>query len=189
MIETAKIIQAVCYILGCIGRADKLKLVKLLFLADKCHLILYGRTITGDEYWAMDYGPVGSTAKDILGFDEELLSHEYNYASRMLRKVGDYDFETVGECDPEKLDALSETDIETLDRVLKKFGRMTKGELIEYTHRYPEWAQYKKLFDAEQTKREKIYTEELFSTIPGDPFEVPREHMEESKRILTGITD
>lgn len=82
MVETTKIIQAVCYILGRIGKANKLKLVKLLYLADKCHLVRYGRTITGDEYWAMDYGPVGSTAKDILGFDEAFLSQEFEYADR-----------------------------------------------------------------------------------------------------------
>jgi len=41
MIETKKIIQAVCYILQQIGRSDKLKLVKLLYLADKCHLMRY----------------------------------------------------------------------------------------------------------------------------------------------------
>ena len=189
MVETAKIIQAVCYILGRIGKANKLKLVKLLYLADKCHLVRYGRTITGDDYWAMDYGPVGSTAKDILGFDEAFLSREFEYASRMLRKVNQHEFEALATCDEGALDALSETDIEALQMILKNFGRMTSNELISYTHRYPEWAQYEKLFTAKQIKREKIDTGELLSTLPGDPFEVPLDHIEESKRILTGISE
>jgi len=189
MIETAKIIQAVFYILGNIGKADKLKLVKLLYLADKCHLIRYGRTITGDDYWAMDYGPVGSAAKDILSFDAEFLSHEFEYASRMLRKVNEYDFEAKEECDPENLDFLSETDFESLDLILEKFGQMTTGELIKYTHTYPEWQQYRKLFDSKEIRREKIYNEELFSTLPGDPFEMPLEHVEESRRILMGTSE
>lgn len=189
MIETAKVIQSVCYLLGHIGKADKLKLVKLLYLADKCHLIRYGRTITGDEYWAMDYGPVGSTAKDILSFDEEFLSHEFKYASKMLRKVSQFEFEAIAPCDPETLDSLSETDIEALSLVLDKFSHMTTGDLIKYTHRYPEWSQYKTLFDAKQIKREKINTDELISTIPGDPLEMPIEHVEESRRILTGMSE
>ena len=73
--------------------------------------------------------------------------------------------------------------------ILKKFGRMTSNDLIAYTHRYPEWAQYEKLFTAKQIKREKIDTGELLSTLPGDPFEVPLDHIEESKRILTGISE
>ena len=189
MVETTKIIQAVCYILGRIGKANKLKLVKLLYLADKCHLVRYGRTITGDEYWAMDYGPVGSTAKDILGFDEAFLSQEFEYASAMLRKVDQHDFEAVAACDTDTLDALSETDIEALQMILKKFGLMTSSELISYTHRYPEWAQYEKLFTTKQIKREKLDTGELLSTLPGDPFEMPLDHIEESKRILMGISE
>jgi hypothetical protein len=73
--------------------------------------------------------------------------------------------------------------------ILKKFGRMTSSDLISYTHRYPEWAQYKKLFTIKQIKREKIDTGELLSTLPGDPFEVSLDHIEESKRILTGISE
>lgn len=189
MIETAKIVQAVCFLLGHTGRADKLKLVKLLYLADKCHLIRYGRTITGDEYWAMDYGPVGSTVKDILGFDQEFLSREFQYASTMLRRVGEYQFEASAACSPDELDLLSETDIEALRTVAEKFGRMSSGELICYTHRYPEWAQYEKLFSSQQIKREKIRTEELLSSLPGDPFNMPPEHMEESRRIITGLAE
>jgi len=189
MIETKKIIQAVCYILQQIGRSDKLKLVKLLYLADKCHLMRYGRTITGDEYWAMDYGPVGSTTKDILTFDERFLSHEYKYAAKMLNKVNDYDFEAAEKCGPRNLDLLSDTDIEAMEFIIKYFGSKNKNELIKYTHRYPEWSQFKQLFEHGKSKREKIQTEDLLSTIPGDPFNMPIEHLEESRRILTGISE
>jgi uncharacterized phage-associated protein len=189
MIETKKIIQSACYILQQIGRSDKLKLVKLLYLADKCHLIRYGRTITGDEYWAMDYGPVGSTTKDILTFDEKFLSHEYKYATRMLKKVNDYDFEATEKCTQKNRDFLSDTDIEVLEFIIKHFGNKNKNELIKYTHRYPEWSQFKQLFDHNQTKRERIQTEELLSTLPDDPFNMTIEHLKESRLILTGISE
>ena len=129
VIETAKIVQAVCYMLGRIGRADKLKLVKLLFLADKCHLIRYGRTITGDEYWAMGYGPVGSATKDVLTFDKAFSSNELDYASKMLKKVSEHEFEVSAPCNPESLDLLSETDIEAIQLVLEGYGHLSTNEL------------------------------------------------------------
>ena len=83
MTETTKIVQALCYFLTKIKRADKLRLVKLLFLADKYHLIHYGRTVTNDEYWAMPLGPVGTTTKDILTLDPDFLDREeYEYTKK-----------------------------------------------------------------------------------------------------------
>lgn len=53
-------IEAIYYILSKLGKMDKLKLLKLVYLADKYHLIYYGRTITNDDYYAMKHGPIAS---------------------------------------------------------------------------------------------------------------------------------
>jgi len=189
MIETAKIIQAICYILTQIQQTDKLKIVKLLFLADKYHLIRYGRSVTHDEYWAMDYGPVGSAAKDILGCDREFLSGpEAEYASRMIRRVDEHAFEQEAQCLPADLTWLSETDLEALDFVIKAFGRWSTHQLIDLTHRYPEWSQYKELFEKKMTRRERIEDREMLSLLDKDPLAVPKEHLEESLRIVTGVS-
>src|SRR5437899_12988053 len=45
---------------------DKGKACKLLFLADKLHLVRYGRPITGDHYWALEHGPVPSTVLNLI---------------------------------------------------------------------------------------------------------------------------
>lgn len=187
MIETSKIIQSFCYLLNKIKKADKLKLVKLLYLADKYHLIRYGRTITNDEFWAMPYGPVGSTAKDILGCDQVFLSsEEYEYTSKMLKKVGRHEYERTPACMAEKLEWLSETDIEALEFIVEHFGDMTKDQLINLTHDYPEWAQYKELFDRKEIKREKIEQKELLYLLENDPLAPSPDHLEESKNLLTG---
>jgi len=190
MIETAKIVQALCFIIGKIKKADKLKLVKMLYLADKHHLIRYGRTITGDEYWAMNYGPVGSATKDILTMDKSFLSKdEFNYASRHLSKVDEYRFEPGDACEPDNLEMLSESDMESLAFVTENYGALSSHSLVILTHKYPEWAQYKELFGKRRTRRERIRTEELISSIPGDstdPMLMPEAHMRESRNILTG---
>ncbi|OGP53603.1 MAG: hypothetical protein A2Y65_02700 [Deltaproteobacteria bacterium RBG_13_52_11] len=189
MIETSKIIQALCYLLSKVKKADKLKLVKLLYLADKYHIIRYARTVSNDEYWAMDYGPVGSTAKDILGFDREFLSKEFEYAEKMLTKVSQNFFVQGTDCAIEELNKLSETDIEALDFVAEKFGSLSTHQLIKLTHRYPEWAQYKELFKNQMTRRERIEDRELLSVLDDDVLAVSRGHLEESANILSGLSN
>lgn len=48
------------------GKTDMHKLCKILYFADQKHLSQYGRSITGDTYIAMQYGPVPSCVDDIL---------------------------------------------------------------------------------------------------------------------------
>ncbi len=48
------------------AKFDQYKACKLLFLADKRHLVKYGRTITGDRYSALEWGPIPSSIRDDL---------------------------------------------------------------------------------------------------------------------------
>lgn len=189
MIETATIIEALYYLLKKLKKADKIKLVKLIYLADKYHLIRYGRTITNDDYYAMEHGPVGATVKDVLSLDQFSLSKNgYKYASTLLKKVDDNHF--IASLDAEvTFDMLSESDKEALDFVIDKFGRMGQWKLRDYTHKYPEWYQYEGLFKNKLTRRERIETKELLSTIKNDPLRMPPKHVKESEKILTGKFD
>lgn len=188
IIETRTIIETIYYLLKKLGTADKIKLLKLVYLADKYHLIYYGRTVTNDDYYAMKFGPVPSTVKDILEFDKNVTisDDEYKYASSLFEKSSQNNFKVKkGKFE---LDMLSETDKEALDYVIKEFGSMTQWDLSEYTHRYPEWYQYKDLFEKGRTSRERINTKELLSKIDKH-FPVPPEHLEESKKIVNGDFD
>ena len=143
MADTKIVIQALHYILKKLGKADKLKLIKLIFLADKYRLLKYGRTITEDDYYAMKLGPVGSTVKDVLSFNDFTLSEtELDYANKFLRQINQDYFACKEELD---LDMLSETDRDVLDYVVEKFGKMSSFELSEYSHKYPEWQQHEYL--------------------------------------------
>ena len=59
-------IQAILYIADRIERKDLHKICKILYYADQSHLSKYGRSITGDTYIAMEYGPVPSKIEDIF---------------------------------------------------------------------------------------------------------------------------
>lgn len=59
--------QAAAYLLQLNGgRLDMLKLIKLLYVADRERLIKVGRSITGAEMVSMDHGPVLSEVYDLL---------------------------------------------------------------------------------------------------------------------------
>lgn len=65
--QTDAALNALLYALSKLGgKSDMHKLCKILYFADQRHLSLYGRSITGDTYIAMQYGPVPSNVDDIL---------------------------------------------------------------------------------------------------------------------------
>ena len=66
---------------------------------------------------------------------------------------------------------------------------MSQWDLKNFTHKYPEWKQYKELFKSNTISRENIRIQELISTIPEDPFSFSSKHLEEVKSIISGMHD
>lgn len=184
MIETKKIIQTITYILNKAKRTlDKIVLVKLTYLADKYHLLKYGRTITNDIYLAMPKGPVGSTVLNVLNFDNFNLSEdEYKYAKTLLAEKNKNSF--IAQKKNSEYDMLSESDKEALDFIIDKFSKIDKWKLVAFTHKYPEWKNHEQLFNKGQSKREPIDIEELLSIIPGDNFNFSKAHIKQTREII-----
>ncbi len=122
-----------------------MKAAKLLFHADKYHLLKYGRPVIGDQYACMEYGPVPSASlnvmNDVVARDphfppvEKALFDEYLTIERsMFRKYPV--FRTRKEPD---LDVFSDSDIEALDYAQKTFGAKSGWELSEQSHEEPSW--------------------------------------------------
>jgi len=186
MIIPTTIIETLHYILREIGEANMAKLINLVYLADKYHLIRYGRTITNDDYYATEHGIVGATLKEILSFNMfNLTDQENEYLSKLIEKTGQYTFKAKGNIDI-PFDMLSDSDREALDFIIEHFGNMDLWQLSEYTHQYPEWCQYEDSFKKGLIKKERIETHALLSTIENDPLGMPEEHIRETKEILTG---
>lgn len=188
MIETRTIFEAIYYLLKKLGKTDKIKLVKLFYLADKYHLIKYGRTISNDVYWAMPHGPVGSTILDSLNFNNFTMSENEFEAAKVLYRKATWGngFVANPSANVESFDHLSETDLEALDFVIKHFGEMTPSQIREFSHRYPEWKQYEKLFNNKKTARERLQPEELLSVVDGDNFPFSTSDLERSKKFISG---
>jgi len=144
---------------------NKMKAIKLIYLADRLHLRKYGRPIVGDTYWAMKLGPVGSKTKKSAELN--LPNTALSYTKKYIKPIGDkkHSFASIKEPD---FDVFSKTDIECLEAVNSTFSDRDQFELAELTHKYPEWSKYdRKLKSGE--KRVLMSYDDLFvdSTLGG----------------------
>lgn len=121
------------------GRINKMKALKLVYFADRYHLRKYGRLVTNDTYFAMDYGPVPSGTKDIAETSGFLGEVEREYAARYLKKKGNL---TLVSVKPPDTEVFSDSDIEALDFAWNTFGRFDQFRLRDITHQYPEWSRH-----------------------------------------------
>lgn len=126
-------LQAILYIAQNIERKDIHKICKILYFADREHLSKYGRSITGDVYIAMAYGPVPSKVEDIFK-----AVRGDSYFSDCASDLKEYfDFKNRYIIEPKKkadLDYLSGTDIECLDNAIALCKDMTFGQLTDLSH-------------------------------------------------------
>lgn len=124
----------------------KLKVAKLLYFADKEHLLRFGSPILGDVYYCMEYGPVPSVALN-----------EMNDALQSPEVAGDCEderqFETVLSVERPLWSGhphfvakrgfdegvFSKSEIEVLEYVLSNYGSKSAGELVDLTHLEPTW--------------------------------------------------
>lgn len=124
---------------------DKMKAAKLLFHADKYHLLKYGRPVIGDQYACMEYGPVPSASlnvmNDVLDHDEHFppmakaLFDEYLTVEKgMFRKYPV--FRAKREPD---LDVFSDSDVEALEYAHEMYGDKSAWALSEESHDEPCW--------------------------------------------------
>jgi uncharacterized phage-associated protein len=126
-VQQTKALAAVLYIANKLGIIDFHKLCKLLYLADKRHLELYGRMITKDCYEAMIYGPVPKdTYSRILSGERKNQNEEYGF-----RVVGQHSIEPFTNPD---LDQLSLSDVECLAETIEKYGAKSFDYLTRITH-------------------------------------------------------
>lgn len=124
------------------GRLPLLKLMKLLYLAERESLRVFGEPISGDKPVSMPQGPVLSRTYDLMnGWGSQV---ENGWNSWVEDRSG-YDLAlrdpSMIRSPEQDLLELSDGDLSVLAAVWDKFGHMGKYDLVEYTHSAacPEW--------------------------------------------------
>jgi len=135
--DSEKLVQALAFFASRgVEDLDTLKSAKLLYFADRAHLLKYGRPIVGDDYYCMKNGPVPTNAlgqiQDFLSrtptgdhderFDEYFdVDHSHNYSRFVTKKAPD-------------LDVFSASDLEILEEVLTSYGDRSAWKLRDLSH-------------------------------------------------------
>lgn len=115
-----------------------IKLMKLMYLAEREFLLSHGSRLTGDELYSLPYGPVLSNTLDkfhVIDSD--------TYWSRWIKCVEDNKFilKKANFC-RESFNFLSDAQMKILDRVYQKYGHYEAFDLVDLTHTQehcPEW--------------------------------------------------
>ena len=131
-LDIAKAIQAVGVLLRREGkRASRLRLLKLLYIADRIAVEKSGSPILGSKIVAMRHGPVHSDIFDLIKgvhIDEPAWS-------RHFRNVGR---DVVLEEEPE-VGRLSRYEVELLNQVVDQRINLSDWDVAEETHGFDEW--------------------------------------------------
>lgn len=117
------------------GRMSYMKLIKLLYLADREALARWGRNITTDNYVSMPHGPVLSHVLDLIT-DQPNPFLAVTFWARHISEPERYEIALKAEPTG---DLLSEAEDELLDEIFKKYGHLTRWQIVEFAHTLPEW--------------------------------------------------
>ena len=114
------------------GCAEKLKLVKLLYLAERLSFERRGKPMNFDSYFSLPHGPVASSA--LNGMDHLFEASEWDALALAANRK---DVSIVGEVSD---DHLSRADRSILDATWDEFGGMTASQIRNWTHEHcPEY--------------------------------------------------
>ncbi len=134
--QERKATQAAAYLIKRAGgRLNCMKLIKLLYLAERASLLKYGRPITFDRYYSLPHGPVLSLTYDKINLEANPANPSY-WHSFISEREG-HEVRLLVEDVPK--DQLSQADEEILEKTFQEFAHMTQWQLSDYTHKLPEW--------------------------------------------------
>jgi uncharacterized phage-associated protein len=113
---------------------SKLRLLKLLYLADRQALKERGTTIVGGSVTAMEHGPLHSDIWDLVNektIDEPLWSRYF--------RLDGYNVAMLPHRDP-GVDELSPYEIEVLQQVSREMLQFGEYEVAELSQKFEEWS-------------------------------------------------
>lgn len=127
-----KAIHAAAYLLGRSGgHLEKLKLIKLLYLAEREHFGRYEEPLFWDELYSLPHGPICSATLnciDMVIYRSDAENYIFLSGNRNVHRVR-------GVCD-NALDHLSDVDRAVLDDVWQEHGSKTASQLRNFTHQH-----------------------------------------------------
>ena len=125
--DREKALAAILFISSQVPNIRYHRLMKILYFADLKHLSMYGRTVIGDRYIAMQHGPVPSNVYNMLKAENEYLTWKDKYFSVSFWK------HVTPKQDPDMYE-FSDSDIECLEFSIKENRNKPWNVLREHSH-------------------------------------------------------
>ncbi len=145
------------------GTLNKMKAIKLIWLSDRLHLRKYGRMITSDVYFALPFGPVPSTTRDILELNSTFITEvEYDYGKEHIENTDQYSFKSKKH---PSLRVFSKTDIDVINQIFENYGHIEPFALSELSHSFPEWKKYDSPLKSKIASRFEIEIDDFFVNV------------------------
>lgn len=143
------------------GCMNYMKLIKLLYLADRAALLRWGRPVTGDRYFLMKLGPVLSEVHHLI--TEVPCPDDSSSWTTYISPPSNY--EVALRAEPGN-DELSRGEQKLIDEIFSAYGQCQPFELVELLHKaLPEWKEvqggrtpleYREILQAAGTPAEEI---------------------------------
>jgi len=132
--DETKATQAAAYFLALRGgQMHYIKLVKLLYLADREALIRWGIPLTTDRHVSMDHGPVTSRILGLITEDKP----KPVWSQFISAPLGEYEVRLLK---PAPTDRLSRAEEKLMTEIFEEYGRRNRWDLIDNVmHKLPEW--------------------------------------------------
>jgi len=132
MIEESRALNAMLYVLSKLKETqrDMLKVFKILWFADLSHMKKYGRFITEDNWAKMPLGPVPSRLYDIV----KGIRGNDKFYEKYAELMSVTNHQVVNPLAPADMDYLSDSDIEELDKSIRKNKDLASRSLSEKSH-------------------------------------------------------
>ena len=124
--KSAQICAFFCKCAG--GKLDKLKLIKLVYLAERRFLKSWGFPMIWDEFYSLPHGPICSAT--LNGIDGILNSDAF---TDLIKLHGRQHVYLLVDRDIE-FDTLSDAEFENLEMTWREYGGMTASQLRNFTH-------------------------------------------------------
>jgi uncharacterized phage-associated protein len=168
-----KIVELLLYLAHVRPGVDKYQAVKFFYLADREHLVRYGRPITFESYFALSYGPVASNALDLLNGKAGVMAAAGLRDLPFVIETGKASngTDTVFIKKPlraVKQELFSKSDLKVFDEIIRKYGHMNFEQLSELTHDH---RAYKKAWSARRlfSKRSEMDYADMIEDLIDDP--------------------
>ena len=154
------------------GTIEKLKLIKLIYLAERECISRHGRPMLFDEFYSLPHGPICSaTLNGIDGLGDEGIWDRY------VARNGNI-IVPVKKMDRDDLDEVSNVEFNVIMDTWERFGGRTSSQLRNYTHdNCPEYV------EVPIGSRLPISYKDVFEAVGIDDAEEQAEELEEFRRI------